>query len=116
VASRGEIWFARLPTEPSDKSARPVIIVSVEARNQSPRAATVLVVPLSTTPKRAPTHIELHPGETGLREISTAKTEEISTVRKEWLILPRSPLRKLGESRLRQIASAVQLALGYPLD
>ena len=49
---QGEIWFVRIPTDPPDKNARPVIVVSLDARNQHPRASTVLVVPLSTTLQR----------------------------------------------------------------
>ena len=53
---RGEIWFVRFPTDPADEGERPVVIVSTDARNLHEKANTVLVVPLSTTPARAPTH------------------------------------------------------------
>ena len=36
-------------TEPPEKGRRPVIIVSPNARNQHPRATSVLVIPLSTS-------------------------------------------------------------------
>ena len=49
---QGEIWFVRIPTDPPDKNARPVIVVSLDARNQHPRASTVLVVPLIDDPER----------------------------------------------------------------
>jgi hypothetical protein len=65
---RGEIWFVKFPSDPPEKNPRPVVIVSVDARNQHPRAETVLVVPLSTTLRDSPTHIRLQPGETGLGE------------------------------------------------
>ncbi|MGH9510236.1 MAG: type II toxin-antitoxin system PemK/MazF family toxin [Terriglobales bacterium] len=110
--SRGEIWFAKLPTDPSDKSPRPVIVVSVEARNANPRASTVMVIPLSTTPKRAPTHVELAPGETGLAEYSIARTEDLSLMRKEWMLAPRQSLRRITDERIRQMAAGVLIAMG----
>lgn len=116
MPSRGEIWFVQFPTDPPEKGRRPVLVVSPDARNQAPRAATVLVVPLSTTPARFETHVEIPPGESGLAESSTLRCEDISTIRKVALSPPRVRLRRLGEARLRQVAAAVQVALGYPPD
>lgn len=111
--SRGEIWFVQLPTDPPEKR-RPVLVVSPDARNHAARATTVLVVPLSTTPAKFDTHIQVPPGETGLSETSTLRCEDITTIRKMSLAAPRFGLRRLGETRLRQVAKAVQIALGYP--
>ncbi|MGH9530828.1 MAG: type II toxin-antitoxin system PemK/MazF family toxin [Terriglobales bacterium] len=112
--SRGEIWFAKMPTAPPDKSPRPMIVVSVDARNTNPGASTVIVIPLSTSPKRAPTHLELSPGETGLAEYSIARSEDISLMRKEWLLAPRQPLRRITEERIRLMARGVLAAMGVP--
>ncbi|MCI0353655.1 MAG: type II toxin-antitoxin system PemK/MazF family toxin [Acidobacteria bacterium] len=89
-----------------------MVVVSVEARNTNPRASTVIVIPLSTSPRRAPTHLELSPGETGLAEYSIARTEDISLMRKEWMLAPRQPLRRITEHRIRQMARGVMTALG----
>jgi mRNA-degrading endonuclease toxin of MazEF toxin-antitoxin module len=110
---RGEIWFVNLPTDPPDKGQRPVVIVSTDARNLHEKANTVLVVPLSTTPAKAPTHIELAPGETGLGSISTIRAEDISVVRKSSLFEPRQGVRNLSEAALRKIARAVVMAMGF---
>ncbi len=109
---RGDIWFVKLPTDPPEKGQRPVVIVSTDARNLHEKANTVLVVPLSTTPARAPTHIELAPGETGLGAVSTIRAEDISVVRKSSLLESRG-LRNLSEATLRRIARAVTLAMGF---
>jgi mRNA-degrading endonuclease toxin of MazEF toxin-antitoxin module len=109
---RGEVWFVRMPSDPSDKSARPVVVVSLDARNQHPRASTVLVVPLSTTLRGLETHIRLEPGETGLVEASEAQSENITMVRKESLAPSRSRLRTISATRRRQIARCVVLAMG----
>ncbi len=110
--ARGEIWFVRMPTDPPDKGPRPVVIVSVEARNSNPRANSVLVVPLSTSPKRAYTHVEFSAGETGLGEDSVAKTEEIGAVPKAALQPPRYALRKVSELRIRDLAGGALIAMG----
>lgn len=112
---RGEIWFVQLPSDPLGKLARPVVVISHEARNKNPRANTILVVPLSTTLREPlpPTHIRLQPGETGLAEISELQAENINTVRKESLRAPRQALRRLGEPLLRRVAARVIVALGF---
>jgi mRNA-degrading endonuclease toxin of MazEF toxin-antitoxin module len=110
---RGEIWFVKLPTDPPEKNNRPVVVVSIEARNAHERATTVLVVPLSTTPARLPTHISLAPGETGLSEPSTIQAENITTVRKTSLREPSQRLRRLSESVIEKIARGVQMAMGF---
>ena len=112
--TRGEIWFVKLPTDPPEKNERPVVIVSIEARNAHPRATTVLAVPLSTTPARLPTHIAVAPGETGLAEASTIQAENITTVRKSSLREPSQRLRRLSESMIERIAKGVQIAMGFP--
>lgn len=111
---RGEIWFVKLPTDPPEKNQRPVVIVSLEARNSHERATTVLVVPLSTTPPRLPSHIALAPGETGLSEPSTIQAENIATVRKASLQAPNQRLRRLSESVIERVARGVQMAMGFP--
>ena len=110
---RGEIWFVKLPTDPPEKNDRPVVVVSIEARNAHERATTVLVVPLSTTPARLPTHISLTPGETGFSEPSTIQAENITTVRKASLREPSQRLRRLPESVIEKIARGVQMAMGF---
>lgn len=111
---RGEIWFVKIPTDPPEKNERPVVIVSIDARNQHERATTVLVVPLSTTPARLPTHISLAPGETGLSEPSTVQAENITTVRKTSLREPTRKLRRLSETTIQRIARGVEMAMGFP--
>src|SRR2546421_667561 len=101
---RGEIWYIKLPTDPPDKGARPVIIVSLDARNRHPGASTVLVAPLTGSVERDfDTHIRLSPGETGLHP-SSIRCEDLSVVKKEFLIEPKVTLRTLRNTRVCQIA------------
>jgi mRNA-degrading endonuclease toxin of MazEF toxin-antitoxin module len=112
--SRGEIWYAKLPTDPPDKSPRPVIIVSLDVRNRHPSASTVLVAPLTgSVEKDFETHILLSPGETGLHA-SSIRCEDLTVLRKEFLIEPKFPLRTLSNTRICQIADKVRIAMGCP--
>jgi mRNA-degrading endonuclease toxin of MazEF toxin-antitoxin module len=111
---QGEIWFVKLPTDPPDKLLRPVVIVSLDARNQNDRALTVLVVPLSTSLKDPlpKMHMRLGVGETGLQEESELQAGGITTIDKRYLRPPRQKLRQLGRRRIREIAKCVVLAMG----
>jgi mRNA-degrading endonuclease toxin of MazEF toxin-antitoxin module len=111
---RGEIWFTKLPTDPPKKGKRPVVIVSVDARNNHPRANTVLVVPLSTSRDKSesPTHVLLESRQTGLRERSVAKAENVATISKILLERSRERLRPLSSTQVCDLARKVQLAMG----
>ena len=73
----------------------------------------MLVVPLSTTLKEVDTHVRLSSGETNLQETTEAQAENIFTVRKESLRPPRTPFRRLGNTKLSQIARCVVVSLGF---
>jgi len=110
---RGEIWFVKLHVDPPDKGFRPVVIVSVDARNQHESADTVLAVPLTTSiHKDVPTHVLLPAAETGLAADSAARAEDITVIRKASLSEPRTRLRQVSHSRICQIASATRMATG----
>jgi mRNA-degrading endonuclease toxin of MazEF toxin-antitoxin module len=114
MPSRGEIWYVKLPTDPPEKAARPVIIVSLDARNRHQGASTVLVAPLTgSVEKDFDTHIPLTPGETGLHA-SSIRCEDITVVKKEFLVESKFPLRALSNTRVCQIADAVRIAMGCP--
>ena len=114
MPGRGEIWFVPLPADPPEKGRRPVVIVSLEARNRHERAETVLVVPLSTSVHKVahPTHLLLAAGETGLPEDSIARAEDITVVRKVHLLEPRSGLRRVSHRRICELAEMVKTAMG----
>src|ERR1700680_3394242 len=111
---RGEIWFVQLPVDPPEKGRRPVVIVSLDARNRHERADTVLVIPLSTSIHKAdhPTHLFLAAGETGLFEDSIAGGEDIRVVRKPNLAAPRSGLRNMNHRRICELSEMVKIAMG----
>ena len=111
---RGEIWFTKLPTDPPGKGSRPVVIVSVNPRNNHPRAETLLVVPLTTSVHKdeVSTHVVLEPGQTGLRERVVARAEDLTVVRKLSLEPARERLRTLSSFQICDLAHRVEVAMG----
>jgi mRNA-degrading endonuclease toxin of MazEF toxin-antitoxin module len=111
---RGEIWFTNFPTDPPEKGRRPVIVVSTNARNNHPRAETVLVIPLSTSAHKdeMPTHLVLEPGETGLPVRVIARAEDVSVIRKSSLAPPTERIQGLMERQVCELAELVGIAMG----
>jgi mRNA interferase MazF len=106
---RGEIYLVRLPGHPSDTKDRPALVVSLDVRNRL--ANDVIVVPLSTTLRVAPTHVEFPVGEGGLKETSMAKCEQVTTLDKSFLI--RGPFAgTISPSIMREVEIAIQRAIG----
>jgi len=106
---RGEIYLVRIPGHPSDTKARPALVVSMDVRNRL--ANDVIVVPLSTTLRPAPTHVELPAGEGGLQETSMAKCEQVTTLDKAFLL--RGPFAgTISPSLIQDIEKAIQFAIG----
>jgi mRNA interferase MazF len=109
---RGEIYLVALPGHPADPKARPALIVSMDVRNRL--ANDVIVVPLSTTLRPAPTHAKLPAGEGGLRETSMAKCEQVTTLDKSFLI--RGPFSgAISAAFMREVEKAIQRAIGIPV-
>jgi mRNA interferase MazF len=108
---RGEIYLVKLPGRTSNGKNRPALIVSMDVRNRL--ASDVIVVPLSTNLRPAPTHVELPAGEGGLKETSMAKCEQVTTLDKSFLI--RGPFAgTISPFLMREIEKAILRALGIP--
>lgn len=75
---RGEIYLVKLSGHPRDRKLRPALVVSLDVRNRL--AHDVIVVPLSTTLRDAPTHVLIPEGEGGLHHPSMAKCEQVTTL------------------------------------
>ena len=106
---RGEIYLVKLPGHPSDTKNRPALIVSLDVRNRL--ANDVIVVPLSTMLRPAPTHVELPSGEGGLKAASMAKCEQITTLDKSFLL--RGPFAGvINPILMHAVEVAIQRAIG----
>jgi len=108
---RGHVHWVRVPDEPEGKR-RPGLVVSPDVRNRL--AGDVLVVPLSTVLREAPTHVRLRRREGGLPRASMAKCEQITTLRRD--CLSARPLGGgLSSQRMLEIEKAVLRAIGVPV-
>lgn len=102
---RGEIWTADL----GDPKRHWVVILSVDSRNLSDRASTILAVPFTSMAGPGPTVLEFPAGETGLPATSYLRAHFIQTLQKARLF-DRHP-RMLSSTRMRQLVDAVRRAI-----
>lgn len=103
---QGEVWLADLdPTIGREQSGiRPVLVISVDALNSGP-SGLAIVVPITSTERPNPIHVELGEGIGGLRNRSYALPEMVRSVsrdrlRKRWGEVPRADLVRVV-SRVR---------------
>ncbi|MPZ66481.1 MAG: type II toxin-antitoxin system PemK/MazF family toxin [Pseudonocardiaceae bacterium] len=84
---RGEIWLVDFGTPIGHEQGyrRPAVVVSADRLNSS-RAGLVIVVPVTRTRRNLPSHVEIEPAESGLRDVSYAKCEDIKSVSRERLV------------------------------
>ena len=101
---RGDIWSAN-----TGGKKHAVVILSLDSRNLSDRADSVLIVPFGSFGGAGPTVLRMEPGETGLPEPSFLKAHFISVLKKSDLIA-RLP-RRLSNAQMRGIVAAVNRAI-----
>lgn len=82
---RGEVWWADLvPRSGSEqRGRRPVVVISHDAFNQAASWRSIIVVPLSTSPRQAargPTAVPLPRGSAGLNRESVALCHQVTTL------------------------------------
>ena len=99
---RGEIWRADL----GDGKKHAVVIVSLDGRNLSERASSVLVIPFGSYGVEGPTVLRMQPGETGLPEPSFLKAHFIQVLPKTRLF-DRMP-RTLSAAQLREVVAMIR--------
>jgi mRNA-degrading endonuclease toxin of MazEF toxin-antitoxin module len=101
---RGEIWVAYL--QPGAKQRHWVLVVSLDARNLSENAFTVLAVPFASRIAETPSTLVLQPGETGLPGISCLRGHFMMTLPKAQLV--ERTARTLSNSRMREVSVAMR--------
>jgi len=84
---RGEIWLVDFgePVGREQAGTRPAVVVSTDALNEGP-AGVVLVVPVTSTDRGIPSHVEIEPGESGLDHPSYAKCEDVKSISERRLV------------------------------
>lgn len=88
---------------------RPALVLSVDKFNHGP-ADLVIVVPVTTSNRRIPTHVLVAAGEAGLTADSYIKCEDVRSVSKDRLV------RRMGTvnpARIESVQKYVRLLLGF---
>lgn len=105
---RGEVWLAELnPARGREQAGkRPVLVVSQDIFNEGP-AQLVMMVPLTTTARNIPLHVEIKPPAGGLKRRSFAMCENLRSISQERISkrlgsLDRATMREV-EDRLRAL-------------
>jgi len=100
---RGEIWLVDFgePVGREQAGIRPAVVVSTDALNEGP-AGVVLVVPVTSTRRDLPSHVEIEPGESGLDQLSFAKCEDVKSISERRLldrlgVVELEPLFEIGQ-------------------
>lgn len=108
-ARRGEVWLVDYgePIGREQSGRRPAVVVSSDLLNGS-AAGVVVVVPLTTTHRDLPSHIEIEPGGSGLADISYAKCEDVKSISEQRLL---GRLGSVDEGVTFQVARALRFLL-----
>jgi mRNA interferase MazF len=99
---RGELWWCELP----DIGRRPVVVLSRDAA--IPRLGRALVAPCTTTIRRLPSEVVLEPGVDPVGSLTTVNLDSVESVSTGVLV---ERLGRLGDDRLRQICTALEVAV-----
>ena len=107
---RGEVWFADLkPTRGHEhRGTRPVLVLSVDSFNSGP-AELVTVLPVTSTVRPIPSHVEVKAPEGGLESPSAILADQVRTSARERLV------RRSGAvsgTTLRRVEEVVRFLLG----
>jgi mRNA interferase MazF len=81
IPRRGEIWLVDFgePVGREQAGTRPAVVVSTDALNEGP-SGVVVVIPLTSTRRGLPSHVEIEPGPSGLDHPSYAKCEDVKSI------------------------------------
>lgn len=106
---RGDVWYVDLdPVRGREQGrTRPALIVSADILNAGP-AELVIVIPITTTDRRIPTHIQIDPPEGGLTRRSFAKAEDIRSISTLRL---QNRLGRISDQTLRRVEDALVVLL-----
>ena len=106
---RGQVWLIDFgePVGREQSGRRPAVVVSADLLNDS-RAGVAIVVPLTTTHRDLPSHIQIDKSRSGLDEVSYAKCEDVKSISEQRLI---AQLGAVEEQVMFQIARALRFLL-----
>ena len=101
--ARGDVWLVDFgsPVAREQGYRRPAVVLSADRLNT--RSGLVIVVACTAAHRGLPTHVQLEPGPSGLRETSYAKAEDIKSVSTERL------LHRLGTAPPGELAQLTRI-------
>lgn len=107
--ARGDVWLADLdPTRGREQAGlRPVLVVSDDLFNAGP-ADLVVVLPITSTVRRIPSHVRLAPPDGGLRNESAALCDAIRSISKQRLV---RRWGKVSDAKLATIEDVLRILL-----
>jgi mRNA interferase MazF len=106
-----EVWLVDFgdPVGSEQGGRRPAVVVASEFHARFPITIT-LVVPLTSRDRGLPHHIAVQPGQSGVRGVCYAKTEEITAVSERRFVGMR-PLGVIDGATADRIRSLVRLMI-----
>jgi mRNA interferase MazF len=100
--ARGEVWWCEL----AEVGRRPVVVLSRDAA--IPRLRRTLIGPCTTTIRDIPSEVLLEPGEDPIPQTSVVNLDSVESVSLGTLV---ERLGRLSDERMRQICSALEIAV-----
>jgi mRNA interferase MazF len=102
LPARGEVWWCEL----AEIGRRPVVVLSRDAA--IPRLRRVLVAPCTTTIRALPSEVVLEPDDDPIPRRSAVNLDSVESVSLGVLV---ERLGRLGDTRVREICSALAVAV-----
>lgn len=103
LPARGEVWWCELP----QAGRRPVVVLSRDVA--IPRLRRALVAPCTTIVRRLPSEVVLETGEDPVPRRSAVNLDSVESVPVAVLV---QRLGRLSDERMRQICTALDVAVG----
>lgn len=105
-----QVYLSKALKQSGDTKKRPVVIMSIDIRNQY--SSTVLVVPFSSDTSDAanPSRVLVKQGEGGLNVDSVAMCDVMTNIEKKYL--ERGPYGEITSESFARIQRAIQIAIG----
>ena len=105
-----KVYLSKALKQSGDSKKRPVVVVSIDIRNQY--SSTVLVVPFSSDISQAanPSRTLVKQGEGGLKADSVAMCDVLTCIKKEYLEL--ETYGEISSESFERILQAIQIAIG----
>lgn len=109
MPSRGEVWLVDLdPTRAHEQAGRrPALVISDDLFNHGP-SGLVIVLPITSTLRRIPSHVRVDAPEGGLRNDSAVLCDAVRSISRERLA---DRWGRVSETTLAQVEDVLRILL-----